>query len=89
MANSSSSSSQTTTDHDEIRRWIEERDGRPATVKGTGRGDHAGVLRVDFQEPDDELEEIPWDAFFEKFESDDLAFLHGEGDSRFNKFVRR
>jgi len=25
-----------TTDHDEIRRWVEARGGKPATVKGTG-----------------------------------------------------
>ena len=30
--------SKTTTDHDEIRRWAEERGGKPATVKGTESG---------------------------------------------------
>ncbi len=29
------SESHTTTDHDEIRRWVEEHDGKPASVKGT------------------------------------------------------
>src|SRR4051794_34732042 len=43
------SESKTTTDHDEIRRWAEERGGRPATVEGTeGGGEDAGVLRIDF-----------------------------------------
>ncbi|MDQ3890665.1 MAG: hypothetical protein M3312_08990, partial [Actinomycetota bacterium] len=62
--------SKTTTDHDEIRRWVEERGGRPASVKGTGDGDDAGILRIDFPGVGDEtsLEEIGWDEFFEKFE---------------------
>ena len=50
-----------------------------------------GVLRIDFDEPggndDDRLERIGWDEFFRIFDESDVAFLHGEGDSRFNKFV--
>ena len=43
------SESTTTTDHDEIRRWVEEHGGKPASVKGTeGGGDELGVLRIDF-----------------------------------------
>lgn len=79
----------TTTDHDEIRRWIEARNGRPATVRGTGRYGLPGMLRVEFRDDDDDLEPVAWDAFFTKFDGDNLAFLHGEGASRFNKFVRR
>jgi hypothetical protein len=40
----SSSKSHTTTD--QIKRWVEERGGKPATVKGTEK--EAGVLRIDF-----------------------------------------
>ncbi len=87
----------TTTDHDEIRTWVEERGGRPASVKGTaGDDDDAGILRIDFPGVGDEgsLEEISWDEFFEKFEENDLAFLYqeqtsGGDESRFFKFVRR
>ncbi len=82
----------TTTDHDEIRRWVEERGGRPASVKGTGDGDDAGLLRIDFPGVGDEtsLEEISWDEFFRAFDENDLAFLYqDERDSRFNKFVSR
>ena len=85
----------TTTDHDEIRRWVESRGGRPAAVRETGGGDDPGILRIDFtDEPggddDDRLEEISWDEFFRAFEENDLAFLYQEeGDSRFNKLVRR
>ena len=39
--------SKTTTDHDTIRKWVEERGGRPAAVKGTGGGDDPGIVRVD------------------------------------------
>ena len=42
------SQTNTTTDHDEIRRWVGEHDGKPATVKGTGDDEEAGVLRIDF-----------------------------------------
>lgn len=40
--------SKTTTDHKKIKAWVEERGGFPATVKGTGGKDDAGVLRIDF-----------------------------------------
>lgn len=89
------SESKTTTDHDRIRRWVEERDGKPASVRGTGDGD-AGVLRIDFPggAGEDELEHISWDEWFEKFDQNNLAFLYqeekksGEG-STFFKLVNR
>jgi hypothetical protein len=80
------SSARKVTDHDEIRTWAEEHGGRPAKVDTGGEG---GVLRLDFQEKDDNLTEIEWDEFFDIFEDADLALLIGEGDSRFNKFVSR
>src|SRR3546814_684541 len=52
-----------TTDHDEIRTWAEERNGRPAVIRTKGR--KGGVLRIDFGEPEDDLKEIEWDEFFE------------------------
>jgi hypothetical protein len=89
------STSDTTTDRDTIRKWAEERGGRPATVKGTeSGGDDAGILRIDFQDPDDRLEEISWDDWFEKFEDAKLAFLYQDekkdGEtSTFFKLVKR
>jgi hypothetical protein len=44
-----------TTDHDVIRKWTEERDGRPATVGETAEGEHAGILRIDFGDEDEGL----------------------------------
>lgn len=85
-----------TTNHVVIRTWIEERGGRPATVKATVGKDDQGLLRVDFPERGkaDPLEEISWDAFFEKFEESKLAFLYQEETrtgriSHFSKFVSR
>jgi hypothetical protein len=86
----------TTTDHDEIRRWAEEHEGKPASVRGTERGDAAGVLRIDFPggAGEDELEHISWDESFEKFDNEGLAFLYQERkasgeDSTFFKLVSR
>jgi hypothetical protein len=88
--------SNTTTDHDEIRRWVEERGGRPARVKDTGRGDDPGVLRIDYpgRGEEDALEALSWGEWFEAFEDNELAFLYQEetkeGDeSRFSKLVSR
>jgi hypothetical protein len=96
MATDTKSSSLTTTDHDTIRTWAEARGGSPATVAGTGDGDEAGVLRIDFPgySGEDRLEHISWDEFFEKFDEKKLAFLYQEEtskgtESRFFKLVSR
>ena len=86
--------SQTTTDHDTIREWIEQRGGTPTVVKDTEDADGEGILRIDFQEPDEALEEISWEDFFDTFEDRKLAFLYqdetaGGDESRFFKFVSR
>lgn len=89
-------SSKVTIDHKEIRRWVEERQGRPATVRSTGSAEEPGLLRIDFPggAGSESLEPISWEDFFEKFEEKELAFLYqdqlksGE-ESRFFKFIRR
>ncbi|MCA1454196.1 hypothetical protein I6F35_13355 [Bradyrhizobium sp. BRP22] len=88
------SEAHTTTDHEVIRDWAEERGGRPATVRATEEDGHAGILRIDFGPKDEGLDRISWDEFFRKFDESELAFLYqdetGEGKpSRFHKFVRR
>jgi hypothetical protein len=85
-----------TTNHDQIRSWVEARGGWPATVKGTAAEDEAGLLRIDFPGYSGEgtLERISWDEFFKKFDEKNLVFLYqdqtesGE-QSRFNKLVSR
>lgn len=84
--------SKTTTDHPTIKRWVEERSGRPARVRGAAAGD--GILRIDFGEPEEELETISWEEFFKIFDERRLALLYQEenqsgGLSRFFKFVTR
>jgi hypothetical protein len=87
--------STTTTDHDQIRRWVEARQGTPAAVAATEADDDPGILRVRFSdESADELEAIDWDEFFDKFDEAELAFLYQEqtadgGTSRFHKFIKR
>ncbi|HEX2205886.1 MAG TPA: ferritin-like domain-containing protein [Longimicrobium sp.] len=90
-------SGHTTTDHDFIRQWVEERGGWPARVKGTGKKNDAGLIRIDFPgfSGEGSLERIEWDEWLEAFDANGLAFLHrdldhGGGDlDRFNKLVTR
>ena len=91
-----SSESRTTTDHDEIRRWVEEHGGKPVRVKGTGSKNDPGVLRIDFPggAGDDQFEPMDWDEWFQKFDENDLAFLYqtqkADGsDSTFFKLISR
>jgi hypothetical protein len=88
----------TTTDHDEIRQWAEERGGRPACVKGTGGPDDIGMIRIEFpgapNSRDESLQEIEWEEFFEKFDERGLALVY-EGrtasgqKSNFSKLIKR
>ena len=89
--------SKTTTDHDEIRRWAEERGGQPARVIGTGKEGDPGLLRIEFPGgpgDDSNLEPISWEEFFDAFEENGLAFVYQEekasGEtSTFSKLVSR
>ena len=82
-------SARRTKDHDEIRRWVEDRGGIPTIVEGTG-----GLLRVDFIEGkgsggrEDSLQEVDWDEWFRIFDDRGLEFLFvPDGESRFFKLV--
>lgn len=88
--------SKTTTDHEEIRNWVEERDGHPARVKGTEKGGSVGLLRIDYPgfSGEDTLEPITWEEFFEAFDGNKLAFLYQDEtkdgkESRFSKLIDR
>jgi hypothetical protein len=88
--------SRTTTDHDEIRRWVSERSGYPARVKGTADKTGNGLIRIDYPgySGADTLETITWTEFFKIFEKNRLAFLYeeetkGGGQSRFSKLIDR
>ncbi|MFZ0490367.1 MAG: hypothetical protein WBV11_06015 [Salegentibacter sp.] len=86
--------SKTTTDHSTIKKWAEERDGKPALVKGTGdTGKGGGLLRINFPGyAEENLEDISWDKFFSIFDENNLKFLYQEKlksgeESRFFKLV--
>ena len=90
--------SYSSTDHELIRQWAEERGGRPARVGDAGDDSGIGILRFDFlgdgDGSNDNLEEITWEDFFDTFEKKKLALLYQkdttEGQqSRFFKFVQR
>jgi hypothetical protein len=90
------SDTRVTTDHDDIRRWVEDHGGKPVAVKGTGSAQDPGVLRIDFPggAGDEYFEPMEWDDWFRKFDENDLAFLYQEtkadgSDSTFFKLVSR
>lgn len=69
-----------TQDHGEIKRWVEDRKG------------HVGLLRIDFGDPDESLDAVSWDEFFDTFDRNNLVFLYQEKTAsgpknRFDKFI--
>lgn len=91
-----SDSSKTTTDHDTIRTWAEERGGKPAAVAATGSQDEPGIIRIDFPgySGEDSLKEISWEEWFAAFDDNNLALVYqdttADGErSNFNKVVSR
>lgn len=86
----------TTTDHDTIRKWAEERGGKPSEVAATAKGDDVGIIRIDFPgfSGEGKLQEVSWDDWFRKFDESNLAFVYEEQTadgqrSNFNKLVGR
>jgi hypothetical protein len=83
---------ETTTDHDAIREWAEDKGGKPAAVKRTHNDDDVGIIRIMFPDAPnsehDALVEVSWEEFFEEFEERELALLF-EKDSMFSKIVGR
>ncbi len=81
------------TDHEEIRRWAEQRGATPACVRGTGDDGDVGMLRLDFPGYGgaDSLQHVTWDEWLNKFDERKLALLVQEGTARsnFNKLVSR
>jgi competence ComEA-like helix-hairpin-helix protein len=81
-----------TTDHETIQRWVDARGGHPAHVKRGSNANDPGILRIDYPgfSGGQSLEPLDWDAWFDAFEDNKLAFLYqDEPDSRFSKLVRR
>jgi hypothetical protein len=89
-----------TRDHDEIRRWVESRGGRPAAIIpllfSEFREEVIGPLQITFSDhpKKENLKKISWEKFFDLFTTRRLAFLYQErtetGEpSRFNKFIKQ
>ena len=81
----------TTTNHDEIRKWVEKNGGCPARVKATGRGKNdPGILRIDYPgfSGKDTLVKMDWDEWFQAFDANGLAFIY-QPSTRFSKLVAR
>jgi hypothetical protein len=88
------SDSKTTKEHNTIKNWTEERDGKPAVVESTtNSSEGGGLLRINFPGyAEDNLKNISWEEFFRIFDENDLQFLYQEktkdgGESKFFKFV--
>ena len=89
------STSKTTTDLNVIKKWAEQRDGKPTKVKGVGAKDD-GIIRINFPgySGEDSLEDISWDEWYKIFQDRKLAFLYQDKtadgkESRFFKLVER
>lgn len=86
------SSSDVTQDHEKIKSWITQHGGKPAVVEGTeDNGSGAGLLRVKFDDKQDDLVELDWQEFFSTFDQKGLSFLYQSEpkDSRFFKFIEQ
>jgi hemerythrin superfamily protein len=60
-----------------VQAWAEARKARPATTPG-GDTERPRVLRLDFPDYDDRLEEVSWEAWGSVFEERQLVFLYQE-----------
>src|SRR5258705_13905856 len=88
--------SKVATDHEQIKRWVEERGGHPARVKGTAEEGSSGVLLIDYPgySGTQTLESISSDEVFQSFEENKLAVHYQHktqagDDSRFSKLISR
>lgn len=89
-------SSHTTVDHEEIKKWAEERGAQPARVVGTGSEEDVGMIRLDFPgySGKESLEPISWEEWLSKFDESNLALVYQEKtasgqSSNFNKLIGR
>lgn len=75
-------SAHTTIDHATIRRWVEERGGRPAIV--------GSQVRLDFSPTPDRKAATDWQKFFNSFEDCGLALLYQRRtrDGHLSRFCR-
>jgi hypothetical protein len=82
-----------TTNHEEIRQWVEDRGGRPVLLhlSGISSSPSLSIIFSDSPSPTSS-EELTWDDFFSKFDEQKLAFLYQDftsdgAKSKFAKFI--
>ena len=76
----------TTTDHTEIRSWVEKHHGRPQIDNFSAGEAGQKMLRIDFPgDADDQYlgdsdrpHNTSWEDFFKEFESQELAFMYAQ-----------
>jgi hypothetical protein len=76
----------TTTDHNEIRTWVQRHQGRPQIDDFSAGEAGQRMLRIDFPgEADDQFlgdsdkpHNTSWDAFFKEFDDQELSFMYTE-----------
>lgn len=90
-------------DHEEIRKWAERLEGKPAIIDDPEVGGDNIGLRIDFPGGKDEgllsedrnsTRDVTWDRFFEVLDSKNLAFMHTNEERPHNpsmayKFVNK
>lgn len=76
--NSDRAAWQVTTDRERIREWAEEHETVPVLAEGTGGAN----LRLLSNPEDDRGEQLSWDQFFERFETESLALRYRETATR-------
>lgn len=75
-----------TTDHDEIKKWVEQHRGRPQLLDDPEATGDKPILRIDFPGKDDDQflsddladKYLTWDEFFRHFDAQELAFVYDE-----------
>ena len=79
-------STHTTTNHEEIREWVEQHGGRPALMAGVESATpnaeveegNEGVLTLIFSSKDTMAKPIEWQEFFDTFELRQLRFRYDD-----------
>ena len=86
----------TTTDHEEVRRWAQDRGGSPACVHNPfNTAGETSELRIDFlhEKYNDDVREVTWEEFFALFDRQRMVLVYqteteGGKVSRFGRIVR-
>lgn len=76
-----------TTNHEEIRGWIEENKGSPAVVIGTTNRSGPGALHIIFDEEGDNFRAVTWPEFFDIFERRGLRFHYDTNKRKKREFA--